>query len=175
MCSSKPTMASTACCSDNKVNVGVVKSNMMGRYLSLPRTRPIAVASMRRWSDPIEVPVRLATPGSLRGAGKPAAALSRQASSTRPASYISSYRSRVRSSSQPRSETPNATPMRSSRVRRMFSSSARSAQARSADIMVFDKSAGTPLRQSSQGKKSYQERHCAPSPSTFAGSAARAR
>ncbi len=81
LCRCRPEIASTVRCNSVSVNSGGKSSNTTGRYLSLARNRPIAVARIRRWSKRIEAPSR---GGDLRAnaAGRP----SRRASSINPAS-----------------------------------------------------------------------------------------
>ena len=55
----KPASASTARCSSSRVKVGAISSNTTGRYFSLPRSRAMAVARMRRWSNSMGVPQAL--------------------------------------------------------------------------------------------------------------------
>ncbi len=56
LCSRTPDKASTVRCNCNRVKEGGISSNTTGRYLILPRRRPIAVARMRRWSAAIGTP-----------------------------------------------------------------------------------------------------------------------
>ena len=56
LCSRTPDSASTVRCNCSKVKDGGISSNTTGRYLILPRSRPIAVARMRRWSAAIGTP-----------------------------------------------------------------------------------------------------------------------
>lgn len=57
LCSCVPDRASTVRWSWSRVNYGGISSNTTGRYLILPRSRPIAVASTRRWSKAMGTPV----------------------------------------------------------------------------------------------------------------------
>ena len=71
LCRLRPETASAPAWSCDRVKTPGVRSNSTGRYFSLLRSRPSAVARMRRWSEAI------GRPGRAGGAGWPA---SRQAS-----------------------------------------------------------------------------------------------
>ncbi len=51
-----PDIASTVRCNSSSVKDGAINSNTTGRYFILPRSRAIAVARMRRWSNIIAAP-----------------------------------------------------------------------------------------------------------------------
>ena len=167
LCSRTPASASTVRCSCSKVKPGGISSNTTGRYLILPRSRPIAVARIRRWSSAIAAPV--AVRPAAPPAGPDRAAPPRRA---RPGTRVRSVRGPA-PRSRPRRTTRKLAPA-APRAAALRSPAAAPAQRASA-ASIAPSRAGLPWRQSSHGKNRYQLCHSASAEPAGRASRTRAR